>query len=749
MNKKELQAKIAQEAAKENPDYSIIEQLSGQLVDLDPSRVRFSVDAGHIQRLGVELVAKQDTALSELIKNSYDADATQVSLTFSGRGSDDSTLTITDDGVGMTPAVIRSAWMRIATESKVEQRQSTKFHRTYAGRKGIGRFAVQRLGKHLVLETGTKGSNQGSRVKFDWDDEFTPGRSLDSVFSAIESYEKDADEHGTTLKIIHLRDDWKDSAIQKVWKSVLLLQPPFPVVKVSRKAKTETADPGFRVTIDGSALSDVPEMSIEKTFLANALATITGTINKEGVAVVRVSSDVLDLDEQHTVSKKYLTTGELTLSTRYFIYDPEFLGGISQRAAATMGRNFGGIRIYRNGFRVLPYGETTDDWLRLDYDTARRNILVAASNRNMFGHVELNDDCNPLFEETASREGLIENVAFEELQEFAHDAVEWGAKQVAAVRNRKQTAHQPDFVSELRKPSAVLNELKQKLQPREGDDDGGDEVDDVDLDGLVLEVQKYEEKVEADQRASIEYEQMLRLLASLGLSVSVFGHEIIGAQDAMKSRLQLLKRAISKMEESPSKTSLASQFVELTTNSARIFDVGGYVSGLVSNTESRELETLSLKGAIDRFKKQFKDYLAAQKVIVSGDVLPIGLRTLPMHKSEIDSVLLNLLTNSIKSLRASKVDNRRIAINARRDGRLAVVSFEDNGLGIPRDKWARVFDAFYTTTFSSDGDSLSGPGTGLGLKIVSDIAANYGGYAQIAEASGGFSCKVEFAIPAI
>jgi hypothetical protein len=74
LNKKlkqlEIQSKIAAEASKESPDYALIERLSGELVDLNPDRVRFSVDAGHIQRLGFELVAKQDTALSELIKNS-------------------------------------------------------------------------------------------------------------------------------------------------------------------------------------------------------------------------------------------------------------------------------------------------------------------------------------------------------------------------------------------------------------------------------------------------------------------------------------------------------------------------------------------------------------------------------------------------------------------------------------------------------------------------------------------------------
>jgi hypothetical protein len=505
--------------------------------------------------------------------------------------------------------------MRIATESKVGTRHSEKFNRTYAGRKGIGRFAVQRLGKNLVLETSVAGADEGIRVTFDWDNEFTPGRSLGAVFNAIETFSKEVEAHGTTLKISDLRDAWKDAAIQRVWKAVLLLQPPFPISLVSDVGSAPKLDPGFRVTIDGNALSDVPEMSIEKTFLSNALATISGTIDEKGVARVNVASKTLGLNEDLVLENRFLLTGELSFTTKYFLYDNEYLVGINQRAAGQMGRQFGGVRIYRNGFRVLPYGEPNDDWLKLDYDTARRSVLVVASNRNLFGHVELSETKNVLFEETASREGLMENDAFAELQEFVHGAVVWAAQNIASVRGRKTSAHQPGFESIVRKPSAIIADLKEKLKSKPEDADQGQEVDEdtvlEELEELAEEVKKYEETVEEKNRASMEYEQMLRLLASLGLSVSVFGHEIIGAQDAMKARLQLLKRAIAKLENSTVGESIEANFGELEASSARIFDVGGYVSGLVSSTESRELDSLSVKGGVERFTERVNDFETA------------------------------------------------------------------------------------------------------------------------------------------
>ena len=85
-------------------------------------------------------------------------------------------------------------------------------------------------------------------------------------------------------------------------------------------------------------------------------------------------------------------------------------------------------------------------------------------------------------------------------------------------------------------------------------------------------------------------------------------------------------------------------------------------------------------------------------------------------------------------------------MDARRDGRHGVVGFEDNGVGIPPEERRRVFDAFYTTTMAADDDGVAGPGTGLGLRIVSDIAASYGGGASVAEATAPFTCRMEFRI---
>src|SRR5436189_1112990 len=127
-------------------DYDKLLGLSSKLAAFDNQHVRFSVDAGLINRLGRELVARQETAVSELVKNAYDADATWVELSFEDGEKPGGTLKLEDDGSGMNRRELINGFMRLSSTDKVDNPISPLFKRRRAGQKGIGRFAAQRLG---------------------------------------------------------------------------------------------------------------------------------------------------------------------------------------------------------------------------------------------------------------------------------------------------------------------------------------------------------------------------------------------------------------------------------------------------------------------------------------------------------------------------------------------------------------------------------------------------------------------------
>lgn len=738
-----LRKLIASELEKEKPDWVAVEAASRALVATDEGRVRFTIDAGHVQRLGMELVSKPETALSELIKNSYDADATSVDLTFENAGAEHGTLTITDNGQGMTEDEIRNSWMRISTNSKANEPKSTRYGRQRAGRKGIGRFSAQRLGKQLILESYPVGKEEALRVRFDWDADFTSGRDILDVFSKIERFDNTTDKSGVVLRIEGLRDAWPTKNLDRVWRSVMLLQAPQGVASVTPSVEVngEDPDPGFQAVINGISQGSMKDLiSMESRFLSQALATITAGIREDGTAWAKVDSPKLNLAEETEIEGEFLVAGSVSLNAHYFIYQRDTLSGMKMQEAAEMGRSYGGIRVYRNGFRVLPYGEPSNDWLKLDIDSQRREFLFPAANRNFFGHVSLNQIDNPLFEETSSREGLLENEAFSELQKFARAAILWVANRLTEVRNRKSYADQKGFKA-IEPPSVTIASLAQKLEKENASRPL--------IEALAVVQHKavlYEEDQREERERSLEYEQMLRLLASLGISISVFGHEIKGTKELIAANLKLLRRRIDTLEDGPTKERLTAATTELSDATGRLFDIGGYISGLISSTESRQLQELSVPGSVKRFADQFSQYMASQNVSFDVVVKEMDLRTSPMHRSELDAVLLNFLTNSVKSMKRAKVKDRKVKLDAASRDRFIVFGFEDNGTGVGPEIRDRIFNAFFTTTTMNDDDGVAGPGTGLGLKIVSDIASSYGGSVGLAEPSSGYTCRFEFKI---
>ena len=170
----------------------------------------FQTDAAIIARLGRQLVARQETALIELVKNAYDADATQVVVSFSDRGTPAATIQIEDDGTGMTYDEIVGGFLRLASETKVEFPKSPRYRRTRAGRKGIGRFSTQRLGDRLELTTYAAGEPQTLRLVVDWTS-FEGGKKLEDV--RVEIFELPPQSPGTRLQISGLHDSWAPGQI--------------------------------------------------------------------------------------------------------------------------------------------------------------------------------------------------------------------------------------------------------------------------------------------------------------------------------------------------------------------------------------------------------------------------------------------------------------------------------------------------------------------------------------------------------
>ena len=757
----ELKKQLYDELQKDVSDNDNILSISNQIANLDKSNVRFSIDAGVIDRLGDELVARQETAVSELVKNSYDADAEEVSLTFIDTEDIGGTLNIKDDGDGMTREELVDGFMRISSTSKIHNPLSRKYKRKRAGQKGIGRFAVQRLGTKLTIITQVEEAEFALKLTINWDD-YIRDKDLSSITNKLEQIDK-IREKGTTLIISGLKDRWSTSAIQRIYRYVNDIIQPFPISKKKKdndiKRKEETNDPGFKtrfIKISDNITKTVADDSI--MVHKHAVATIEGYVDDKGLGVYDVKSDKLNIDEIGNIGNDpddptvpFQKIKDVWFRVYYFIYDKDVMPAMQVSSIQKIARTTGGVRLYRNGFRVLPYGEPGNDWLTLDKSSRQRSLLPAHANMNFFGFVELSDE-QKLFNETSSREGLSENDAFTELQNFIYRTIITGVLKVAEIRGMKITSGQDkDELGNWEKIDFRIKNIAHSLEEldRELENESGSVEAKKRRKRRIKKVQKAIEELEeiqkSEQEKTMKERSMLRVLSSVGLTVGQFIHEIKYYIDNIQSDIRYLLEHLEGEKDLLERT----QILDNNFSSFRTYT--SYFDNVISQNVVRELRPLNLPHIITPFINSLKSDAIKSGIEFEQPIIGSPyLYTKSMHPSEWSSILFNFYTNSKKAIKRVK-ENGKILIECGATDDFVYIEFSDTGDGISKENEEKVFEEFYTTTSPSDLGGLNQNseilGTGLGLKIVKDIVKSYRGNVFVASPKYEYSTCIRVEIP--
>ena len=758
----ELKKKLSEEIQKENSDNNIILSLSNDISKLDESEIRFSVDAGIINRLGKELVGRHETAVSELVKNAYDADTLEVKLTFENAWQIGGTLHIDDNGLGMTRDQLINGFMRLSSSDKIHNPISERYNRTRAGRKGIGRFATQRLGNKLTIVTQTLDAAEAIKITIDWD-KFETDKDLLSITNQIELVPKTKEE-GTDLIIEGLREGWSDPMIKRVFRYTSELLQPFPLSKKRKKEEKTKSDPGFKSSYfrkDGEVVT--PIVDEEEAIFKHSLAEIEGYVMDDGQGCWALKSEKLNFKQEvflignndkdrEDVESKFNQIKGAHFKTYYFIYDPTLFAPGTFTFIRNLAYEKAGIRLYRNGFRVLPYGEEKDDWLALDKSSTRAIVLGPHQNICFFGFVEIEDLEGQQFEETSSREGLIENEALKELVLFVYRSIISAVQKVSELRGRKATAAQKDYKRQDKSASAKVDNAVSKMKDffEEGGNDNSDGQSDnssKSKEKFKEAFQEFEEAREEEKKENqllIDENNMLRILAGLGLVIGEFVHEVKRFLPGFDADIKFLLEAVKDYKE-------ALERVDLLDENVRAFtSYTSYFNKAISRNVLRELEPIELRDVVRDFERVIETDIKRSKIKFHKHIFEgYDLFTIPMHPSEWASILFNLYTNSKKAIKRNKKVGE-IQIKCGKENDLVYLEFSDNGDGILKENEDYIFDAFYTTTSAAnhsadDADSLMG--TGLGLKIVKDIIEAYGGSIYVSTPTDGFRTTLRIEIP--
>lgn len=367
--------------------------------------------------VGRDLINDDNIAIIELIKNAKDAGSKAVTLRFGNIPSSSTaqSLIIRDSGKGMSEDDIRFKWLNIAFSEKKGKTLSKS--ESYAGNKGIGRFACDRLGKLLVLYTRVREGNI-LRLEIDWtkfevDDKAKEIGKIKTFLEVI-TLERLKEEtgipnfsNGTVLHVTGLREHWNRDKL----------------IRLRRQLEKFVIDPNksFKVTLIADEFLDIAELNgvVEnKIFekLSFRTTSIHSEIDDEGNSIttklIHDGATLFTLKEKNP----YGALKNIQLSV-FFLNQPAKVIFKAQTGYRSI--SYGSVFLFLNGFRVMPYGSESDDWLGLDRrkQQGQRRFF---GTRDLVGFIELNDKENA-FQAVSSREGLVNNRAFHELTSQAQD----------------------------------------------------------------------------------------------------------------------------------------------------------------------------------------------------------------------------------------------------------------------------------------------------------------------------------------
>lgn len=391
------------------------------------------MEATLVHRLGHESVSDPVLAVLELIKNSYDADATQVTARLSNLRTGKATVTITDDGSGMTAEQLAVGWMRVATSMKSEIRITPIYKRRMLGEKGIGRFAVENLSRVTTVRSYPRDESKGFVVRFDWS-KFTSGADLQNIGNERGQFDKSKDVHGLEIVLEDIRQPWNEGDVQRLIRNIKSLTPP------------AVAAGKFVVNIESDEFKDATG-TISSDFLDKAVFVFDAILQKNGDISYKITKHGKAVVKEKSGKITDFKCGPVSFRLHFYYREKNKLkqNGIEVddiKSMKTLLDDYGGIKVYRDLVRLSGFGNSDDDWTGLDA-LSRNDPTVVPARNQIIAAVLITSKDNPEINDTTTRENLIKNQSFQDLLKFVNDSVGVFAQMRGEIEQKRRPAPAP------------------------------------------------------------------------------------------------------------------------------------------------------------------------------------------------------------------------------------------------------------------------------------------------------------------
>jgi signal transduction histidine kinase len=700
--------------------------------------------------IGDQLIKNEKVALIELIKNSYDADANWVQIQFNNFRVDkdgntlvkteNSNIEIEDDGLGMSFDTIKSAWLNPATPNKIIQKQDgenlTKKKRIIQGEKGIGRFAVYKLGTTIELTTKSIGKNEKEILLLtdlsSFDDELihdglnkTIPKYLDEIEylyeirnSPVEIVEKKVLirgkiehrlPHGTIIRITNLRGEWSFDKIGIILSDISKLNNPI----------TAKASDSFVCEILVNGQSQFKPDSDYKEDLLNLQSKAPIRITEgeyDGVDKIsyKVNDSAIELNLERLLEikefrrrfgasdkrslKRFPDCGPFTF--QFHVYDLTNQAPLKYKLLKDEKEIIKNNRIYlyRDGMRVFPYGDKVDDWLEVDMLRGTGRAGDYLSNDQTVGFIGISTEKNPYLKDKTSREGLLEiGNAFEDFKTLIQGILGLLLNEYKKYRFRLEAKTKIALVKE----SITQNQFESfREYLSEIKDSKGSKVFEVIYKNYINEKKYLKERAEITED-----------LAAVGIAVEAASHDLM----MMMQRANATLSSVIEMTESKKyDPKMLNSSLKKLLNQIKFIE--SQIEGIqpIFRSSKRQNKDLKITSIITDVKRYYEGVIQENNIsfLVEETVKNF---TVNCTEAVLLQTFINLLDNAVYWLKTIDTDNKKILIKIDKDK--AQVIFADNGPGVRSDDLPFIFEPFFSTKGMQ--------GRGLGLYIATQLLGRH------------------------
>lgn len=663
--------------------------------------LHFSASTSVKNLFGRGLVTDQIAAVFELVKNSYDADATEVDITFSGIKSGEPSLIISDNGTGMDLDDIEHRWMIIGTDSKKNILFSPVFQRPLNGDKGIGRFSVDRLGSFLHMEAQKQNSEKKYFVEFDWSLFDGEARNINEIEIPYTSQISNR-AHGVSLNISGLRDRWDDNKLKELFRNLRQFKSPF------------SQEDNFKIYITAEEFGyNKREVTVEKLEGVSSL-WINAEITKQDPDVIHVTVNKDGLEYKSTQTNPY-SFG--SVKAQVFMFNQ----GDKIRFANRYGlrvRDYGNIRLYRDDFRIYPYGEAQNDWLDIDRRRVQ-GLMRFFGTRDLIGYIQTSKKDNVDLRPLTNRQGLEETDAFQQLKKFVVEV---------CIKNLESY-----YFDKVKKGK---NETIKKTKVEIGSAVAGltrlaDEIK-IANPAAAKQITGYASTIQNQQKSQLQFIQDQQEIVKVYSRIAqkeTFLHKLIHQsmihiQDANVAMGTYIEGVRDASEQDKKKLVTIQNYMKDALSLLRT------VRDDIVKKRTKSLQDIS--ELTKKYVNENRAFFAESEVKVS--VTSKGDLHYTIDPGDVKAIINNLATNAVKSLRKITDRSRELRFELYKTDKFVIIKCVDNGVGIAEADRERIFDPFQSTT----------EGFGLGLTIIDEITKEYGGALELIDTPVGacFSVKL-------